>query len=263
MKKKEEKKYIDKEWRATVHHLKAFIKKGEQESLHRFRTGVKKLRAFFTLAESVKNGQGIIKPFKPVRKVFKQAGEIRNAYINTQLGKSQQATQMDFINGQEQIMNALAGQFKAEGQQHLATLAKVKPKLKKRIPKVPNLHIRLYYQQQLEHIAAGLQQHQFGEDLHACRKQIKMLIYNYHLVKPKLEQPFNQEYLEQVQTVIGNWHDNQVATDLFAAEAMQDEKAKTLLKKQAVALKKEVARLLKGFYERATTVTELPLPQVS
>src|SRR4051812_8711302 len=104
MKKREGKKYIDREWRSTVHHLKDFIKKGEQESLHRFRTGVKKLRAFFTLAESVKNGQGTLKSFKPVHKVFKLAGEIRNAYINTQLGKSQQGAPMDFIHDQEQTM---------------------------------------------------------------------------------------------------------------------------------------------------------------
>jgi CHAD domain-containing protein len=75
--------------------------------------------------------------------------------------------------------------------------------------------------------------------------------------------PFNEDYLEQVQNAVGNWHDNNVTIDLFAAEATQGETAVALLKKQAVQLKRQVTKLLKGFYDRATTVTELPLEQVS
>jgi CHAD domain-containing protein len=263
MKKKDEKKYMEQEWRSMTHHLKAFIKTGDQESLHHFRTGVKKLRAFFTLTESVKNDHNPIKLFKPVREIFKQAGEIRNTYINIQLAKGQQAIQLDFIQTQEQLMDTLAGQFKAQGSQYLAALRKARRKVKKRIPKLKNLHIGLYYQLQLESITAGLQTHRFAEDLHTSRKQIKILIYNYRLVKGHLDMPFNEDYLEQVQNAVGNWHDNSVTIDLFAAEATQGETAVALLKKQAVQLKRQVTKLLKGFYDRATTVTELPLEQVS
>lgn len=263
MKKKDEKKYMEREWHSMTHHLKAFIKTGDQESLHHFRTGVKKLRAFITLTESVKQGRNTMKLFKPVREIFKQAGEVRNAYINIQLGKNQQAIQVDFMHAQEQLMNTLAQQLKAQGPHYLATLQKVHRKVKKRIPKLKNLHIGLYYQQHLESIAAGLQTHGFAEDLHTARKQIKMLIYNYHLVKPNLDRPFNDDYLEQVQNAVGNWHDNSVTIDLFAAEATQGETAVASLKKQAVQLKRQVTKLLKGFYDRATTVTELPLEQVS
>jgi len=263
MKKKDEKKYMEREWRSMTHHLKAFIKTGNQESLHHFRTGVKKLRAFFILTESVKKGGGPIKLLKPVREIFKQAGQVRNAYINIQLGSSQQNMQLNFVQGQEQLMNTLAAQFKEQGIRYLATLRKARRKVKKRIPKLKNLHIGLYYQQQLESIAAGLQNHRFGDDLHTRRKQIKMLIYNYHLVKPNLDRPFNEDYLEQVQNAVGNWHDNSVTIELFAAEATHGETAVVLLKKQAVQLKRQVTKLLKGFYDRATTVTELPLEQVS
>lgn len=263
MKKDDEKKYMEREWRSMTHHLKAFIKTGDQESLHHFRTGVKKLRAFFSLTESAKKNHKAAKLFKPVRAIFKQAGHIRNAYINSQLGKSQQTIQLDFIQAQEQLMNTLAVQFKAKGAQYLAALSKAHRKLKKHTPKLKNLHIGLYYQQQLESIAAGLQKHRFDEDLHTCRKQIKMLIYNYRLVKPNLDRPFNEDYLEQVQNAVGDWHDNSVAIALFAIEAAQPETATVLLKKRAVQLKREITKLLKGFYDRATTVTELPLEQVS
>jgi len=263
MKKKHEKKYMEREWRSMTHHLKDFIKTGNQENLHHFRTGVKKLRAFFTLTESIKQDHTTTKLIKPVRQIFKQAGELRNAYINIQLGNSQQTMQMDFIHAQEQLMDTLTVQFKAQGPHYLATLRKVRRRVKKRIPKLKNLHIGLYYQQQLENIAAGLLTHGFAEDLHTCRKQIKMLIYNYNLVKPNLDRPFNEDYLEQVQNAVGNWHDNNVTVELFAAEATHGETTVASLKKQAVQLKRQVTKLLKGFYDRATTVTELPLEQLS
>ncbi|QEC78802.1 CHAD domain-containing protein [Mucilaginibacter ginsenosidivorax] len=263
MKKKDEKKYMEREWHSMTHHLKDFIKTGNQESLHHFRTGVKKLRAFFTLIESTKKGHTSTKLFKPVREIFKQAGHVRNAYMNIQLAKGQQVVQIDFIQGQEQSLKTLAEQFRADGIQYLVTLHKVRRKLKERIPKLKNLHIGLYYEHQLETIATGLQKHSFAEDLHTCRKQIKMLIYNYHLVKPNLDRAFNEDYLEQVQNAVGNWHDNSVTMELFTAEATDGETAVALLKKQAVQLKRRVTKLLKGFYDRATTVTELPLEQVS
>ncbi|WP_431199111.1 hypothetical protein ACQ86K_27110 [Mucilaginibacter sp. P19] len=46
MKKKTEKKYIIKTWRTMKRHLRSFVENGEQEDLHRFRTGVKNYGRF-------------------------------------------------------------------------------------------------------------------------------------------------------------------------------------------------------------------------
>jgi CHAD domain-containing protein len=52
MKKREERKYFDKEWKGMRDSLKAFLKEECQEDLHRFRVQIKKLRAFLILADS-------------------------------------------------------------------------------------------------------------------------------------------------------------------------------------------------------------------
>jgi len=243
-------------------HLESFVKKGEQEDLHRFRTGVKKLRAFFILADSAAKEPTLEQHFKPVRKVFKQAGEIRNAYINQELGKAQPGDSASLIRDQWLLMKRATKIFNARRGQHLARLRKTRRKLNKRIVSVSNLRISLYYQQQLEATAAILARNRFDEELHACRKQLKILIYNYQLVRSKLDLPFNADYLEKVQTAIGDWHDNQLAIVLFSKAETENREALSSLKKQRTRLKRALTRLTKNFQEQATTVTALPLEQI-
>src|SRR5579872_4755604 len=85
MKKKEEVKFLDKEWKEMSSRLKAFLESGDQEELHQFRVQIKKLRAMLYLFEHTSRQHGIAKEFKPVRKIFKHAGQIRDAHINLQL----------------------------------------------------------------------------------------------------------------------------------------------------------------------------------
>ncbi|MDB5155805.1 MAG: hypothetical protein JWR50_512 [Mucilaginibacter sp.] len=243
-------------------HLESFVKKGEQEELHHFRTRVKKLRAFFILADSAAKEPALEQHFKPVRKVFKQAGEIRNAYINQELAKAQPGDSASLIRDQRLLMKRAAKIFNARSGQHLARLRRTRRKLSKRIVSVNNLHISLYYRQQLKAMAAILARHRFDEELHNCRKQLKILIYNYQLVCPKLDLPFNGGYLEKVQTAIGDWHDNQLAIQLFSRAEIGNSEALSNLKKEGTRLKRALTRLTRDFQQQATTPTALPLEQI-
>lgn len=242
-------------------HLRSFSKNSEQEDLHHFRTGVKKLRALIILADSATKEPVLEKQFKPVRKIFKQAGEIRNAYINQQLGET--VHESAFIQEQQQIMETSTLVFNADRDQHRIWLRKTRRRLIKRIRSVSKLHLTLYYRQQLEIIAADLSQLRFGEELHTSRKQLKVLLYNYPLVSHELDMPFNAAYLDQVQEAIGNWHDNQLAVTLLSSQKTDDNhELFNRLEKQAAKLKKQLAKLTMNFREQATTVTELPIEQV-
>lgn len=263
MKKKAERKYIVNTWRVMKRRLRSFVKNGDQEELHRFRTGVKKLRALLILADSAAQDSMLEKRFKPVRKIFRQAGEIRNAYVNQELGKAVGESD-DFIREQQEIMNIAALAFNADKDQHRVWLRKTRRRLLKRIRPVSKLHLTLYYRQQLEAIAVTLTRLRFNEELHTCRKQLKVLLYNYSLARPELNISFNETYLDRVQEAIGNWHDNQLAIMLLSAwETANSEGTLIKLKKQAAMLRKQLAGLTRNFWEQATTVTELPIAQVN
>src|ERR1700744_4513810 len=81
MKRKEEQQYVDKHWKTLKQGLKDYLLTGDQEALHEFRVEVKKIRAFLVLQPNIKG-----KDFKPVKSIFKHAGDIRNIYLNLELG---------------------------------------------------------------------------------------------------------------------------------------------------------------------------------
>ncbi|MDB4924232.1 CHAD domain-containing protein [Mucilaginibacter sp.] len=262
MKKKEERKYFDQEWADMKSHLKSFFKKAQQEDLHGFRVQVKKLRAFLILSDSMGDHPKLAGYFKPINKIFKQAGEIRNAYMNQELGKAQQIHNNAFMDSQHQLEIKAGRKFKSNKVRFLERLNVTRRVLKGKIKPVSDLYISLFYQTRLEQIGDSLAILKFDDSLHQCRKQVKILIYNYKLAHAVPAIGFNKDYLERVQAVIGDWHDHVLAIKLFSNE-MIDQAAVTKLKEQDSRLKKQITALTKDFYNQATTVTELPVEQIS
>src|ERR1700684_3788915 len=104
MKRKKEAKYLNKHWKKMQNGLKSFMQTDDKEQLHVLRVEVKKLRAMLTLIETVTHSKKLHKLFKPVRKVFKHAGEIRNAQINIELAHKYQLHNEKFESDQHQTM---------------------------------------------------------------------------------------------------------------------------------------------------------------
>ncbi|MEN0052985.1 MAG: CHAD domain-containing protein [Mucilaginibacter sp.] len=263
MKKKEERRYFDKEWKEMKASLKAYLQQEQQHDLHQFRIQVKKIRAFLILSESTEHHPKLIKCFKPVKKIFKKAGEIRNAYINIELGKTYKIQNDVYLSHQQELQSQTSTRFKANGPKYLKKVNAVYKALKEKIKSINNVHISLFYQNNLQLIASSLAGFQFNEALHTNRKLLKVLIYNHKLTHPVIATGFNERYLDQVQTAIGNWHDHVQAIDLFSGNPINDETAVASLKKQNTKYKNRLTRLTKDLYNQATTTAELPIEQVS
>jgi CHAD domain-containing protein len=99
--------------------------------------------------------------------------------------------------------------------------------------------------------------------LHQCRSGIKVLIYNYQLTAPALETAFNEDYLQDIQTAIGDWHDNILAKELFTRFALNDKAVLAKINKRHLKLERNIKKLVNDFYNQATIVTELPVEQLS
>jgi CHAD domain-containing protein len=263
MKKREERKYFDKEWKDMKASLESYLKKEQQEDLHHFRVQVKKLRAFLILSDSTEQHPKLTQHFKSVRMIFKQAGEIRSAYINLELGKAHQTDNGIFMSDQHQLQLNASSKFKSNGIKNLEKLKDSHQLLKEKIKPVSDLHINLFYQKQLHQIADILTKPKFDDQLHTCRKQVKILIYNHKLTHAALGTGVNTDYLDLVQIAIGDWHDHVLAIELFSSNEAKDQAAVSSLKKQDSKFKNHITSLTKDFYNRATTVVELPVEQLS
>jgi CHAD domain-containing protein len=237
MKKKYLKRYLESEWKKANKSLKAFLKKRRPEALHHFRVQVKKLRAFITLAQETNASGKLKKYFKPVDKIFGKAGTIRDAQLQIALGEQQKAGK-DFLTNQKKEEQKNIRQFLRHGQRYRKLTAQTRRHIEQHLQSLPGKKIRTYYEDQLQWIAVHLGKD--NEMLHACRKQIKTLLYDFKFAHNVLPNPLNRDYLKALEKAIGKWHDNALAAQLFPA-----------LQKKEKGLIGRVQLLSKDFHQRA------------
>lgn len=254
MKKKTEEKYLDKEWLEMNARLKAFLETGDQEHLHKFRVQIKKLRAMLSLFEITANEAGLMKNFKPVKKIFKRAGDIREAHINLELSQRYHLKNSQFETSQQQIITDGTTEFRNRGDEFFKDIKDAHKKVKKQLQKVGDAQIAEYYKNQLEKISADLVSPVSGEDLHATRKLIKILVYNHKLAADALEGKiaFNLDYLDELQEAIGKWHDNLMAEELFSLPELDDKPIVSKIKRVNSRVKRNINKLAKDFLKKAT-----------
>jgi len=259
MTRKEEEKYLDKEWKAMNVHLKSFLENGDQEELHKFRVQIKKVRALLSLIEGTSGKKGLLREFKPVSKIFKHAGHIRDAHTNLQLGERYGLKNEVFEAGQQKIIEEGTSMFRSSGEKHLKNIKDSYKQVKKQLSKIDDNLIADFYKNLLEQIAGTLAQPDFTGEMHNSRKLIKFLVYNHKIADKALNGSLhlNSEYLDKLQSTIGEWHDNVVAAQLFASPELNDQPVVVKINKKNAGVKRRITTLANDFIRKATTPAEL------
>ena len=252
MKKKNGVKYFEKEWEDMNAHLKSYLKNEEQEDLHRFRVKIKKLEAFLILFDSAeRHPAAMVKRFKPIKKIFKLAGELRDAYLNLEFIKLfQPENTMD----QDILIKSATTEFKSNGDKYLRKIKGVHRSLKKEIKSIKDASVNRFYDSQLWQIANILTSHQFRKQLHECRKQIKILLYNNKLAHESLIVRLNKDYLEQLQQVIGDWHDQSLSITRLKEDKVSEATLISAMNDRITKVNEEIISLKQDFYHRAIII---------
>lgn len=214
MKRKKLKKYLDQKWKPGEKALKAYLDKENPEALHRFRVQVKKVRAFIELAEHIKHPLKLKRHFKPVKKIFHQAGIIRDAQLQLKLGVMHHADKT-FKEKQRKTIKVTNSKLKAKKSVYQKRIKKSRKLLKHHLDGISSREVTTFYRQQLGRIADHLNPIQSVDLLHPCRKLIKILLYDYKLAGKVLSFSIDTDYLKRLETAIGDWHDNQTASRQF------------------------------------------------
>lgn len=258
MKKKEEKKYINKKWKGLKARIQTFLTTSDQQELHRFRVQVKKLKALIQLLQSDKKNDQLLQDFKPVKRIFRQAGNIRNAYVNLQLSEQYQLHSPAFTARQQQIMEQGSIEFKTKSFKHIKKLKRTHKRINRDVHRLDDKAIQQFYKDNLTEIEAFLQNIVFDEQLHDCRKKIKLLLYNQKLAGSTLPKALrlNADYLNQLQDSIGRWHDNALAIDLFKLDDKPNKGVLAKLRKNDRELRQEIIALCADFKARVTAPAE-------
>lgn len=228
--------------------IHAFIKKGNQEKLHRFRTHVKKLRAVARLDELA--APNLYQSLKPLKKTYQLSGAIRERYLHLELGKTLKARR-GFLAMQRYEMELAIKSLSRQKKRHDNRMDRAQRKLIERLKPVKGHDLSLFYEKELHKLGEQLSLFEDDNRLHDCRKRLKILLYNLPLVRHELTLPVNETYLEKVQTAIGDWHDNLLAAFNFPG-----------LYQKTKGLYEAVKSVTANFYQQATTPVDIPLMQI-
>jgi CHAD domain-containing protein len=244
MNKKKVKKKLIKEHKGARRRLQSFIKNGDQEQLHQFRVGIKKLKAVASLVEATADSARLRKDVKLIKETYQLSGRVRDSHLHIKLGTDVSAS-ADYLSEEKLVLKRAVRKLRKGRSYHLKMLRSSKKKMLKHVQGPGNKAINLFYDNEFHAIHLCLNSSEDIEALHDCRKRLKILIYNLPIVKDVLKMYVNEEYLQQVQTAIGDWHDNVLAAEQFPE-----------LSKHSKILYKKVKQLVKQFYNKSITKVE-------
>ncbi|MGI4750111.1 MAG: CHAD domain-containing protein [Janthinobacterium lividum] len=256
MKKKEAVRQLNSVWKKMKAPLQTFIKLGDQEELHQFRVQVKKLKAMLVLFAAEPDNQVLMEKFKPVKKVFAKAGEIRNAHINLKLGEKYQLNDEDFNLHQQKALDEGTAVFKDEGDKYLKAIKKAHVALQNDLCRLHNKTIHKFYQHKLVKLDDFFVHIAFNEELHDARKNIKLLLYNQRIAADAIQNKIdlNYDYLDELQQNIGEWHDHNLAIEMLSKTRTNEYQAITDLKNSNAELEKVILETGKNFKEKVNAM---------
>lgn len=213
IKKKQLDAYLEKRFSDMKNQLDKFSSTGGQEELHHFRVNVKKVKAVIGLMEST--GQGNIKQSDQARlkKIFKQAGKIRTAYIELLLMKQYSLKNEGYFKTQQELIKQRSIDFADKLKRHSDMLRRVKKKLLAETGNIRDKSIKRYVKSLFEKLSGLFSSNKDDNEYHKARMVLKNLLYTYELFPEKLKKKLKPDsgYLDELQEVIGEWHDAAIA----------------------------------------------------
>lgn len=245
--KKRQHNYLRTRWDNAMIHYDNFAKRTNAEAIHQLRVEIKKINALIFLHDEVYRSIPF-KIIKPLRKLFKQAGMIRDAQISAHLIRDQKDIPQGFFSEQrkivateanklrdmmnkhaDEIMLTNAGTWQQLKPIHFSDIARVIRKLQKKIATYFRPRIKL-------------------KQLHYVRKEIKRLAYISGMLNASdlTRLLINPEKYRKLEHLIGEWHDAKCAAYLLRRYAPTARPAINKLKRKSDVLIGEVKNAWKA-----------------
>lgn len=248
---KKQKKYLTKKERDLLVQLRAYSESGDADALHRLRLDVKKVKAFVQMVRACsdkKMSGGVSRDFDLLKKMFRQAGKVRDAGNAIKLLEQLHSVPAAFTAEQDELRVSAADEFRQQAGKYRKKGKKAGRRLLEDVNAIRTACIRDWYGGQL--IRIGVLLTASGDELHEARKKIKELLYVEKLLPSGLveELRLDDGYLDKLQEVIGQWHDMAVIVAAYAGRPGADSVA---MVSECREREKRVRELSGDFYLRA------------
>jgi CHAD domain-containing protein len=210
LKSKVQEKHLRDLWDKMTAHLLGFYDAQQPEDIHQMRVAIKKIRAVSTLLQGKKRMKKIKKSRSKLRDIFQHAGRLRAVHVHLALMERHQLSHEEHLNT---LKTELANETAAFYQLHdkyLKTLKKLKSVFSKGAEDLKVKDIEKIYVDQLKDLDAFFTRDTpDASHLHEKRKLIKQLLYVHQCLPDKMKKSIglHVDYLNEMQELIGNWHD--------------------------------------------------------
>jgi CHAD domain-containing protein len=234
--KKRQRQFLTEKEQRWLQELIVFDESRDEKALHRLRLEIKKVRALVELVK-VRSGKRAAVHFAGLKKMFREAGVIRDAGSQVRFLEERQLLSKEHRDRQTRTIQSAGDSFAAHIRQYRKKGKKASKQLKMDMHAIDAGLVQRWYAREI--IRTGLLLSGSGDELHEARKKIKTMLYVQKILPEAItgRVRLNTDYLDRLQDLIGQWHDVVVAiadwgTDNAAGrQAVQQE---CLDKEQAV-----------------------------
>jgi CHAD domain-containing protein len=208
--KKKQRRYISEKERQWLDELVAFDESRDEEALHRLRLQIKKIRALVQLSGHVR-GRRLAKDFRPLKKMFRVAGMIRDSRSQLRLLEEHKLVSPEYRERRVRELRDAGENFSRHVRAYRKQGKKAGRMLLADLHSIHSGRIRRWVANEI--IRTGLLLTKSGDDLHLARKKIKALLYVQKILPQKMaaQLRLDRGYLDSLQDNIGKWHDMLVA----------------------------------------------------
>jgi len=219
-----QREYLDKKNREWQQHLREFVDSRDPEALHQLRVTLKKVKALARFAKACSGGDPV-KDFNGLKKMFKQAGIIRDAGNHLQLLEQFHPAPQEYKEQQQQVQTTETEKFIRRAKKHRRKGKRAGRRLLSCIHSIPATCIHDWYAVQM--VATSILLTASGDELHKARKQIKDMLYVEKLLPDSVSQSLrlDKDYLDRLQDSIGKWHDASIVVSSWAGKDLEASQA--------------------------------------
>lgn len=235
--KKKQQDYLRKRWENILHHFEQFSKRTNSHCIHEIRVELKKLRALIFLQEQ--SGNKISSKEKTLlKKLFRQAGLIREVQVSSQLIRNTGRKSKEFLSQCRKEVEQESKRFVKQMSSQTDDIAELNIELWKKLRTVSGKSSRNVLGELSNEIRKDLIPKVKPKKLHETRKLVKRVVYIRSLLKNEEANkivPATQE-LKSLEDLIGKWHDTVLTKQLVK----ENSGSKAILDRLSIGEKKQL-----------------------
>jgi CHAD domain-containing protein len=230
-------RYLNREIASVRKFLNGLrLAKPGKNQIHDIRINIKKIVALIELNKIRGYDAGIL-PLMGLKSLFKETGAIRSSQIVLSRLERSGIKEKKISDPHEEIIRLTTKKLDSKVPAYLKMVNAFRIEMTtKKLNNITNDQVLQYHDLKSEYLKKIFKTPLDPDTIHEGRKQIKHILYVKELIKPatRKKMPFNFENLDELQDLIGKWHDTSAFIDFLQDIGMEKKQKwmKELLQKK-------------------------------